>query len=245
MADFHQTGVISTLHRLGQPDLTRLERELVSYSDDRPIALVLPSPVSPRLRGPALKGIVDVAAAASTYLREIVVSVSGTDDARPTTKRCATLFSDGVKHASPVSRRCCCGASGAPRFEALHRCAARRRPRPGRATAKDARHGLAYGYVLAIQPVAGDCGSRLRHHRLRPGDCSRAVCVIRPANPNLHYEFAKGYYARVTDRLNGRVTRLVRDGPLLKALDEAVARRPTRCSSIWIRSAIRWRASAR
>jgi hypothetical protein len=28
MADFHQTGVITTLHRLGPGDLTRLEREL-------------------------------------------------------------------------------------------------------------------------------------------------------------------------------------------------------------------------
>ena len=32
MADFHQTGVISTLHRLGRPDIDRLEREILSYS---------------------------------------------------------------------------------------------------------------------------------------------------------------------------------------------------------------------
>ena len=57
MADFHQTGVISTLHRLGKPDVKRLEREILSYSDDRPVALVLPS-LYTELRGPALKGIV-------------------------------------------------------------------------------------------------------------------------------------------------------------------------------------------
>jgi glucosyl-3-phosphoglycerate synthase len=37
------------------------------------------------------------------------------------------------------------------------------------------------------------------------------------ANPNLGYEFAKGYYSRVTDRLHGRVTRLFMT-PLLRAM---------------------------
>ena len=37
------------------------------------------------------------------------------------------------------------------------------------------------------------------------------------ANPNLSYEFAKGYYSRVTDRLYGRVTRLFMT-PLLRAM---------------------------
>ena len=40
MADFHQSGVITTLHRLGAPGLDRLERQLLSYSHERPIALV-------------------------------------------------------------------------------------------------------------------------------------------------------------------------------------------------------------
>ena len=36
-------------------------------------------------------------------------------------------------------------------------------------------------------------------------------------NPNLNYEFAKGYYGRVTDRLHGRATRLFMT-PLLRAM---------------------------
>ena len=32
MADFHQSGVITTLHRLGSPDVDRLESELLTYS---------------------------------------------------------------------------------------------------------------------------------------------------------------------------------------------------------------------
>ena len=78
MADFHQTGVISTLHRLGAPDIARLERELVSYSRQRPVALVLPTLFS-ELRGPALKEIVEVLAQVP-YLGQVVVSLSGNAD---------------------------------------------------------------------------------------------------------------------------------------------------------------------
>ena len=41
MSDFYQSGVISTLHRLGEHSLPRLESELKHYSRERPIALVL------------------------------------------------------------------------------------------------------------------------------------------------------------------------------------------------------------
>src|SRR5512147_365172 len=75
MADFHQTGVISTLHRLGEPNLARLERELLDYSPQRPVALVLPSLYS-EIRGPALKRIVDELSRVP-YLAQCVVSLSG------------------------------------------------------------------------------------------------------------------------------------------------------------------------
>ena len=54
MADFHQSGAITTLHRLGAPGVERLERELLSYSRSRPIALVLPCLFS-EVRGEGLK----------------------------------------------------------------------------------------------------------------------------------------------------------------------------------------------
>jgi glucosyl-3-phosphoglycerate synthase len=42
VADFHQTGAITTLHRLGRPDWRRLEADLLRNSRTRPISLVLP-----------------------------------------------------------------------------------------------------------------------------------------------------------------------------------------------------------
>src|SRR3974377_955184 len=76
MADFHQTGVVTTLHRLGRADPDRLERELLSYSEVRPIALVLPC-LHSEVRDVALKGIVETLKRVP-YLRQVVVSVSGT-----------------------------------------------------------------------------------------------------------------------------------------------------------------------
>ena len=78
MADFHQTGAITTLHRLGAPNLKRLEAELLDFSDERPVALVLPCLYS-EIHGPALKGIVDQLANVP-YLAQVVVSLSGEAD---------------------------------------------------------------------------------------------------------------------------------------------------------------------
>ena len=57
MADFYQGGAITTLHRLGTSDLSRLERELVAHARSRPIALVLPCLYS-ELEGKAIHIIV-------------------------------------------------------------------------------------------------------------------------------------------------------------------------------------------
>ena len=43
MADFHQNGVISTLHNLSNRSLDEIEQELREYSKDAPIELILPS----------------------------------------------------------------------------------------------------------------------------------------------------------------------------------------------------------
>ena len=38
MSDFFQTGAIATLHRLGPPDLGRLERDIAAFTEETPIA---------------------------------------------------------------------------------------------------------------------------------------------------------------------------------------------------------------
>jgi len=208
MADFHQSGVITTLHRFGGPDLERLEDELLEYSRARPIALVLPC-LHAELRGPALKGIVEELHRVP-YLREVVVSLSGPAD-RSQFEEMRSLF-----------REVPCLGSGeptvvwadGPRIRALLVRLEAEGLGPG-ADGKGRATWLAYGYVLASQQsrvvAVHDCDIRDYSRELLARLC------FPTANPNMNYEFAKGYYSRVTDRLHGRVTRLFMT-PLLQAM---------------------------
>ncbi len=216
MADFHQSGSITTLHRLGTPDVERLERELLQHSRTRPVALVLPCLFS-ELRGPALKGIVD-ALRGVRYLSEIVVSISGTT-ARTDYEEMRSLF-DGVTTLdgeSPVLLW-----NSGERVQALLEVLREEGLEPG-SDGKGRSTWLAYGYLLATNRsrviAVHDCDILNYRRELLARLCYPTV------NPNLHYEFSKGYYGRVTDRLNGRVTRLFA-GPLLRSLRAVIGTHP-------------------
>src|SRR5688572_20785869 len=71
MSDFFQTGAIATLHRLGQPDVLRLERELEKFSEETPMALVLPCHIR-EVGTPALNRILRELKGV-TYIKQIVV----------------------------------------------------------------------------------------------------------------------------------------------------------------------------
>jgi glucosyl-3-phosphoglycerate synthase len=73
MADFHQTGVIATFHRLGEAKLDKIEAELSWFAQERPIALILPSLFS-ELEGNALKRIISELKNIR-YLKEVVVTL--------------------------------------------------------------------------------------------------------------------------------------------------------------------------
>ena len=85
MADFHQPGMITTLHRLGATDLGRLERELREFAAARPLALVLPC-LALELHDTGLKGVID-ALRGVPYLGQVVVSVSGARAVRSSPSR--------------------------------------------------------------------------------------------------------------------------------------------------------------
>jgi glucosyl-3-phosphoglycerate synthase len=208
MSDFHQSGVITTLHRLPGRGVQRLERELLAYSQARPIALVLPCLIS-ELQGEGLKGIVD-ALRGVRYLRQIVVSISGSEDRADYEEM--RRFWDGVRSVTdepPVLLW-----NSGRRVRALYQRLRHEGLDPGN-NGKGRSAWIAYGYVLATNVsrviAVHDCDIRDYDRELLARLCYPT------GNPNLHYEFAKGYYARVADRLYGRVTRLFVT-PLLRAL---------------------------
>lgn len=80
MTDFFQNGSITTLHNLSHRPLEELERELVEFSRQRPMSLLLPSLYS-ELEGKALPKILDELCHVP-YLSEIVIGLDRADEAR-------------------------------------------------------------------------------------------------------------------------------------------------------------------
>ncbi len=82
---------------------------------------------------------------------------------------------------------------------------------------------LAYGYILAqknINVIAlHDCDI-ISYSR----DLLARLCYP-VTSPNLDYEFCKGYYSRVTDKMHGRVTRILVT-PLLRSLIKILGHLP-------------------
>ncbi len=203
MSDFYQSGCVTTLHRLNPDGIERLERELRHYAETRPIGLVLPALCS-EFERPAMRRIADQLAEVD-YLRHIVVALGRADRAA---YREAREFFSGFPY--PVTLLWV----ESPRIQSLLRLLEDHGLSAGE-DGKGRSCWLAYGYLLAT----GDCDVIALH------DCDivnydrrfLARLCYPVVNPHLDFEFSKGYYARVTDRMHGRVTRLFMT-PLIRAL---------------------------
>ena len=73
MADFYQTGVVTTLHRLKADQIERLEMDLERFAKSRPIGLVMPALYS-EFETPAMQVIVPELKKVR-YLQRIVVAL--------------------------------------------------------------------------------------------------------------------------------------------------------------------------
>jgi glucosyl-3-phosphoglycerate synthase len=204
MADFYQTGLLATFHRLGPLNLERLEGDLQEFNRHRPIALVLPT-TPKELESPALRGIL-ANLKEVRYLSEIVVTLGRTDD--------PAHFAQARKLFSVLPQKHKIVWASGPRFLELYKLLGE-----NDLTAGDDGKGrsawTAYGYIIAREEskIIGlhDCDI-VNHSREMVARLFYPV-----ASPNIDYAFCKGYYARVTDRMHGRVTRLFVT-PLIRSL---------------------------
>ncbi len=203
MSDFFQTGIIATLHRLGKPDTEQLQDQLVPLSKKRPVALVLPSLVS-ECKGPALDTIVKELVEVP-YLNEIVISLDQADRQN---------FDKAREFFSRLPQRHRIIWNDGPRLQAIYDVLRKNGLKIGE-QGKGRGCWTAYGYVLSrgeSQVIAlHDCDI-LTYDREMLG---RLVYPV--MNPNIDYRFCKGYYSRVSDRMHGRVTRLLMT-PLIRSL---------------------------
>ncbi|HEX9019661.1 MAG TPA: glycosyl transferase [Nitrospirota bacterium] len=204
MSDFYQSGIITTLHTLGNPSLERLETELREHAKVRPIALVLPA-LYTEFEGNAMPRIVEELAKVK-YLQQVVLVLGRASDRE---------FSRAREFMKPVPGEVKIIHNEGKRVREIYETIRRNGLDPG-PDGKGRSAWLAYGYVLA----AGKADIIALH------DCdivsySREMLArlcYPVANPNLDFVFCKGFYSRVTNKMHGRVTRLLVT-PLVRALE--------------------------
>ncbi len=211
MSDFFQNGVITTFQELGRRDVDRLEQELERFTAENPLVLVLPSLYS-ELQGQALPRILDELQGVK-YLREIVVTLGVADDAQ---------FRDALRYFSRLPQKVRVIWNDGPRIGEIKTTMREQNlflGEPGKGLAA----WIAYGYALGDDEVRTialhDCDiltyDKILLHRL----------VYPIVHPSMDYQFCKGYYARVTDRIHGRVTRIFVT-PLVRALQRLLGPTP-------------------
>lgn len=204
MPDFYQHELITTIHDLQTGKLEQLEGMLRTATADTKIGLVLPVTASD-MRAEPFETIVRELQEAD-YIDTIVVTLGVAPDesdyletrkkVAPLGDRCRVLWTDGPKVQSLYA-------------ELIDEGIAVSTPGKGRSV------WTAFGFLLADPSidvfVLHDCDIVDYDRFLLSRLCLPMV------DPALDFEFCKAYYARVTDRMHGRVVRLL-VVPLLRAL---------------------------
>jgi glucosyl-3-phosphoglycerate synthase len=211
MSDFHQSGPVTALPRLVGGLTPVLEQAILRHVQRSPVSLVIPM-LPGEMDRPALAGILEELASVP-YLESLVVSLNGAtaeDYGRAREyfgrypRRLVMLWSE-----SPSMQRLLADMEAAGLDVGV--------PGKGRAC------WLAIGYVLA------DATSR--YVAFQDADVVNfrremlARLVLPAVDPTVDFDFVKGYYARVSDRLHGRATRLLL-APLLAALRRLIGEHP-------------------
>ena len=211
MSDFHQSGPVTALPRLREGLTETLENAVQRYARQSPVSLVIPM-LPAEMDRPALAGILGELQEVS-YLESVVVSLNGAtaaDFARareyfaPYPGRLVVVWSE-----SPAVQRLLSDMQATGLYVGV--------PGKGRAC------WLAIGYLLAE--------GKARYMAFQDADVVNfrremlARLVLPALDPTVDFDFVKGYYARVSDRLHGRATRLLL-APLLAAFRRLIGEHP-------------------
>ena len=202
MSDFFQNGIITTLHKLPGYKLKDVEDKIRAISKERKVALLLPSLFS-ELKGEALPGIIEELKGAD-YIHEVVVSLDGANEEQ---------FKYAKDFFSVIPSKVTIIWNNSTEIQNIYEELRNKVLDPG-SQGKGRGVWTALGYLL----------SKGEAHMVALHDCdirtySRDIIarLIYPVlSKRLNYDFAKGYYSRVTDMLHGRVVRLFFT-PLIRA----------------------------
>lgn len=204
MSDFFQNGVITTLQKLGDRTLEDMEKELLKFSQRRRMVLLLPALYS-EFQTPAMHKIIDELKSVK-YLYKIIL---GLDQA---TKK---QFEEVKELMSILPCQVDILWNDGPKIKELYEDMTKEgfpgleTPGKGRNVWTMMGYGLADkdAYAFALH----DCDI-VNYNREIP---ARLFFPI--VHPALDFEFNKGFYSRVTNKLHGRATRLLYT-PLINSL---------------------------
>lgn len=207
MADFFQNGSVTTLQKLKDRPIEEIEEELRHFAKKKNVVLLLPSLYS-EFEGPAMPHIVEELRHVD-YLFQIVLSLDSADDRQ--FQKVKSIFADFPSKVKIIWH------DGPKMSEMYHKLKASgfdiSTPGKGRSV------WVTLLYILADNDVdviaLHDCDI-VNYKRELP-----ARLIYPLVHPALHYEFSKGYYARVTHKLYGRVTRLFYT-PIIRALKKII-----------------------
>jgi glucosyl-3-phosphoglycerate synthase len=204
MGDFHQNGLVTTLHNLSRRPVEDLEAELQVFRESRPMSLVLPCLYS-ELAGPALANIVAELQQVS-YLEEIVIGLDRATEAE---------YRHALEYFSVLPQHHRVLWNDGPRLRALDARLKDISLAP-QESGKGRNVWYCLGFVLGSRRGAAvalhDCDILTYQREL----LARLIYPV--AHPTFSYSFCKGYYARVaTHTMGGRVSRLFVT-PLLRTL---------------------------
>jgi glucosyl-3-phosphoglycerate synthase len=211
MSDFHQQGPVTALPRLVARPIEELEADILRLSRKFPVSLVIPM-IPSEMGRPALRNILSELSEVP-YLHSLVISLNKAtlDDY----ERAVAYFADYPGHLvivwneSPALRRFLGGLTKAGLSIGD--------------TGKGRACWLAMGFLLAEEHVDyiaffdADIANFRREMLAR--------LVLPALDPIVDFDFVKAYYARFSDRLHGRVTRLF-VSPLLAAFSRLVGDEP-------------------
>lgn len=208
MPDFFQNGLITTLHDLGGNQRARLEDMLTEATANREVGLVLPVTASD-MRAQPFSSIVEELSE-TRFIKQIVVTLGVAPDIED--------YQETVAKIQPLGQRARVLWTDGLRVQRLYRSlndVGFHLSAPGKGRSV----WTAFGYLLAAPHLEvfalHDCDIVDYDREMLARLCLPLV------HPSLDFEFCKAYYARFTDRLHGRVVRLL-VSPLLRGLTSLI-----------------------
>jgi len=210
MSDFSQNGIISTLHDFGTKSTSVIENDLIRFSKERKMELILPCLYS-ELEDTALPNIVEEISK-TKYLNHIII---GLDKANQLQAKKAWKFFKKLNNPFTILW------NDGPELKKLDQELRRKGLAPsefGKGRNVWYCIGMAIARDSARSVALHDCDIKTYDRRML------AKLFYPVVNPLFNFEFCKGYYPRVAnEKMNGRVARLL-VFPLLTALEKTIGK---------------------